>query len=607
MLVTLSIVLCLSALLGSGEEERLLSPLSDTSLELNSETKLQDFRKALPSSVPRCKPPENTTSCSTNFKDELKCVGERFFLIPCYCLSDNHDYMAHCQYTCFRKEFLIAPNLSSLLEKQCSPFNRSGNYCGKCKNGTASPAFSFSLKCVECKPSWRNTVKYVAVAYIPLLVFIGVLIAFRVSVNTAPLLGFILVAQTCTIPFQTRLAVGLIEGGYTQKYQAIGVHFLISVYGIWNLDFFRTVIPNFCLGLDWNFIHLASLDYIIASCPFIAIIMIYTIIELYSRGYWLFRWWRPLHWCLSRLKNEMNIKTPLVDAFGTFFSISYAKTLYTTFDMLSITETWNSSGSVNGHVSYYASSEGVKTPYIALGLTMFAVFNVLPIFVLFIYSFKAVPANNDESQSDTPGFFRPLLESLLAPYKDGQNGTCNCRWFSVVYLLVRILLIIALLCSPNIYFQFIAAILFLIVGATVAVVKPYKSDTYNTVDTALMFSLSIAYMTVLGYFFTNFIAPLSVPITVWLISIMCCVPFVIFVGMIAYYIIFIRRLPHKGFQKCTRCVSGVKSFLCLQLQRRRGRRSPQHDIGQASVSSRGTMYVIIESGTVRVNNVDLCN
>ena len=597
----LSLVLSWSLPVGNGEE--VLTPLSLS--ETNGDSLNQKSRE-ITKRVLSCVSMENRSQCEDfNYGAGIQCVGDEIYLTPCYCLS-NSSLLGHCQFTCFRKSFLIAANMSSLIESQCSPFNRTGMFCGKCRSGKAHPAYSFSLKCIECDDSsWRNIVLYVAVAYGPLVLFLGILIMFRISVNTVPLLGFILVSQICSFTFQMRLAVGMIDAGHTSPYQTIGLYILSSAYGIWNLDFFRAAIPPFCIAPHWKMIHIMSLDYIVASFPFIFILLLYVTVEFYSRGYKLFCWWKPFHWCLSRLKNEMNIKVPLVDAFGTFFSLSYAKILSTSFDILSVTEVWDKDGKVQHHVPYYAATDHISSTPFWLGLGMCLIFNILPIPVLLWFSLRPAPYQADPT--DVSGFFRPLLNSLLAPYKDGRNGTYNCRFFSAVYLVVRIVLVVALLVSPNIFFQLVAAIVFLIVGMLVAVIKPYKSDVYTTVDTVLMLSLSVAYMGVTSYFYTHFISPPSITIGQVFSTIACIVPILYFCVMMAHGAIYVRRFPQRAFQKLSRALSGIKAcLLLLWAQTRRRRRSPRHE-RCASISSRGTMYVAIESGTVRVSNVDLCN
>ncbi|CAI8051745.1 hypothetical protein GBAR_LOCUS28316 [Geodia barretti] len=597
MLACFSLVFSLSVALSCGEE--LLTPLGETASDLDWPKDKKKLGKP-DVRLPICTTPKSSYHCEDlHFDYGIQCVGNQIFLTPCYCLSSD-SRLGHCQFTCFRNTFLVTSDNASLLREQCSPFNRAGMFCGECSNNTGYPVYSFSLKCIECDTSWKSIVKYVAVAYVPLALFVCVLVAFRISVNTVPLLGFILVAQTANFPFQMRLAVGMIEAEHIPKYQRMGLRILGSVYGIWNLDFFRSVYQPFCFSSNWTTIETMCLDYIIAAYPFIFILLIYTAVEFYSRGYRLFCWWKPFHWCLSRLKNGMNIKIPLVDAFGTFFSLSYAKTLSTSFDILSITAVWDKGG-IKGYVPYYAATDKFDAKFVILGLTMFVVFNVLPIVVLLAYSLKKALVRADVE--DVNGFFRPLLNTLLAPYKDGRDGTCNCRYFSAVYPTVRIILVVVLLISPNIFFQLLAAIVFLIVGMLVAIIKPYKSDLYNTVDTVLVLSLSVAYMSILSYFYAHFISPASINTAVVFAVIACNIPLLYSAALITYYAVFVKQFPQRLLYKLSKVLSEMKTFLCLWLQTRR-RRSPQHE-RPSNIRPRGTMYVAIESGTVRVSNVDL--
>ena len=543
--------------------------------------------------------PYPCSSCPNTTDRIVRCLHGKFYIIPCYCLIDN-DTLGYCQFTCFRTHLLNASTIPDLIEEQCSSFNRSGKLCGSCKYGTAPPAYSFSLRCVPCEWNWRNLVKYIAVAYVPLTIFLLLLMIFRVSVNSAPLLGYIFVAQISTVSFQMRLGVGITETS-NSTYQRLGLYYLGSAYGIWNLDFFRTIFPPFCLHPGWNFIEIMSLEYIISSYPFIIILLTYTIVKFYSRGYRVFCWWKPVHWCLSRLRNEMNIKTSLVDAFGTFFSLSYAKTLNTTFDILAVSKTWkiDDPEKNSDFVSYYAATEKFKLEFVILGLSLFIIFNVLPIIVLFFYSLRT-PVHHDVD--DEARFIQPLANALLTPYRDGSNGGWNCRWFCVVYLVARILIFGALQLSTNVFFQFLAAIICLVIGMLVAVIKPYKTLAYNTVDTVLMLSLALAYTSVSSYYFASFIAPASYDIAAVFCAVMCNIPLLYFKALIVYHIVKVTRLPQKVMRALLRTVTSLKVSLGRLLVK--VKLTPPYD-HPTSVAPASTSCVTIESGTVRVSSSDL--
>ena len=589
--------------LSQAHGEEVLTPLTETSEILYSTKDMNQQRYYADKNVsPASCQPTPTALCAHNDypPGTLRKCEDEYYLTPCYCLSndfsnDSDPLIAYCQYTCFKNKYLITSSLSSLYEEQCSPFRRKGAFCSECNNGTAYPAYSFSLKCVHCRWGWRNVVKYVAVAYGPLTVFLFLLMAFRVSVNSAPLLGFIFVAQISSIPFQLKIGVGAIESGEFEEkpYQAVGIHILTAAYSIWNLDFFRSIIPPFCLHPDWTVMQIRCLDYVISSYPFVIILFTYTIVEFYSRGYRICLWWKPFHRCFAQLRSGMNIKTSLVDAFGTFFSLSYSKTLNTTGALLAFTHTWNSEGGVGHRVPYYAPSDDFQPTYVGLAIFFFVLFNILPIIVLFFYSLRQPP-----QEENVEGFFQPLLETLLTSYRDGKDGGRNCRFFCIAYLTARIVINVALIIMPNIFFQLVAAFILLIIGMLVAVIKPYKSTIYNTVDTVLMLTLALAYISIAGYFFANFIAPIYTRIPEILCEVVCVLPLLYMLALVFYHVVWVSKLPQRANEKLRKMCSSLKKLF------RRVSRSPRHE-HPAHIATSTTTYVHINSDSVQVINVEL--
>ena len=544
-----------------------------------------------------CSSPVKNGSLQTcNYPDDIvECYNKEIVLLPCYCMS-NDSLVGHCQFSCFRKTLVIAPNLTSLLEEQCGPFNRTGRFCGECNPGTSMPAYSFSLKCVHCKWSWKNVFKYVALAYGPLTVFLIVLIIFRVSINSAPLLGFIFVAQVSSTAFQMRLGEGMLQVGHYEPYQVIGVKLLGTIYGIWNLDFFRSIIPPFCIHPQLSTIQVMCLDYLIASYPCIVILVTYTIIEFHSRGYKLFVFlWKPFHCCFARFRNQLKIKTSLVDAFGTFFSLSYAKTLSTTADILAVTQVWDETGKEKGYHVYYEPSRSVNDYFLFLSLSLafFIVFNLLPVIVLFVYSLRK-PSQQTLVPIEERGYFRPLMNTLLDSYRDGSDGGWNCRFFCVVYLIARGLLFGFFMLTLNIFFQLVAIIILLLTGLLVALIKPYKSNVYNTVDTVLMLSLALSYTAISAYFFAHFISPMSVPDTLYLPVFPFLIPLLYITGLLGYNVCIVSRIPQRAIKKMSKWPSSLR--MLLKRIKRRLQSSPQYR-NPAGIRIATTTIVTVESET----------
>jgi hypothetical protein len=85
----------------------------------------------------------------------------RFYVQRCYCLTTNmlraNDSVpvfifGKCFYGCLmgKTPYMYYQANFSLENKHCFRFDRDGALCGQCIEGYGIPAYSFSLKCVQC-------------------------------------------------------------------------------------------------------------------------------------------------------------------------------------------------------------------------------------------------------------------------------------------------------------------------------------------------------------------------------------------------------------------------------------------------------------------------
>ena len=186
-------------------------------------------------------------------------------VLRCYCLTPTNTTairpsqvqyaIGHCMQGCFvTNKFAEFYNVSThqyWKNGLCSMYNREGSLCGACKSGYGPPAYSFSIHCVPCRnvTLWKRIVLYIAVAYGPLTVFLIIIVVFTVSVNSAPLHGWIFVCQTIATSFSMRVLTSVAEIGHIDpySYQTFG-----TFYGIWNLDFFSLSLPAFLPSLQFD-------------------------------------------------------------------------------------------------------------------------------------------------------------------------------------------------------------------------------------------------------------------------------------------------------------------------------------------------------------------
>ena len=111
------------------------------------------------------------------------------------------------------------------------------------------------------------------------------------------------------------------------------VQILASLYGIWNLDFFRTLIPPICLPL--NTMQVIALDYLVAVYPLLVLVCVYLLVRAHDRGCRLIvRLWRPFLWWSARIRQQWNARHSIIDAFATFISLSFIKFLSVSGNLL---------------------------------------------------------------------------------------------------------------------------------------------------------------------------------------------------------------------------------------------------------------------------------
>ena len=84
-------------------------------------------------------------------------------------------------------------------------------------------------------------------------------------------------------------------------------------------------------------------------------------------------------------------------------------------------------------------------------------------------------------------------------YKDGSNGTWDCRWFAGFFILIKLLAYVAYAVSLGIMSFILVTLLFLVAAIITVIVEPYKDEykVYNVISAnlflweALFFTLII--------------------------------------------------------------------------------------------------------------------
>ena len=380
------------------------------------------------------------------------------------------------------------PSNTSDLSAKCDFFNRKGTLCGRCQLDHHPQAYSYNMTCVGCTSIGWNWARYVMAAYLPLTVFYFIILFFKINVTSSRLLAVVLYCQNMATPTLVRTVLSYLSSESNSFITS--VKFLFSIYGIWNLDFFRPFYSDICLGI--GVLPTLALDYVIALYPFLLMIITYLLIVLYDKNYKVIRFlWRPFQAVFSLFKDNWNIKTSVIDAFATFFLLSNMKFLSVSFDLLIPAPLYELHRDF--HTSslrlYYAADIhyfGSKhRPYAILALVMLSVFGILPIIILAFYSFA---------------FFQRLLnrfafrwyilhtfmDAFQGCYKNGtEPGTRDCRWFSSTYFLIRFFLFALTSIVFNPAVTILSVLVIILYSIMIAAIEPFKNSNYNRIFTEL--------------------------------------------------------------------------------------------------------------------------
>ena len=343
-------------------------------------------------------------------------------ILSCYCMTYNEStgpVVGICFYNCVHNVlkddlYHLLPSDVVELNNMCGYFNREGQLCGKCKENYSIPVYSYDLNCVQCPNSPFNWVKYILAAFLPLTVFFVLVVSCRFSATSPKLFAFVFFSQTCAEGANVRIVLAELKPHPIVESLA---KVLFAIYGIWNLDFFRTLIPHICVNVDT--LQALALNYVISFYPLILLVVTYALIQVHTCNFRIIR-------LMCRPFRRWDVRTSIVEAFATFLLLSYLKILGVSSDLLIPTHVYHVNGSLVGLYLYYDGT--IKyfgeeyLPYGVLAVFVLLVFVLFPLLLLLLYPmrcFQRCLGCLGVRWHALPIF----IDAFQGCYKDGTNDT----------------------------------------------------------------------------------------------------------------------------------------------------------------------------------------
>ena len=410
-----------------------------------------------------------------------------------------------------RRNIQLPENFSQLNDYMCGPLNRNGIACSKCANGFGPSFTSLGYNCVSCRETWYRVPLFLCLELVPITIFYFIILVFQISFATAPMPCFIMYAQFIVASFYlSRFSdnVSLKDVLFTHDGSLrLDIKLINMVYGVFNLDFLRVVLPPLCINRQTKFIHIISFGYVSALHPIFLISLTWISIELHGRNFRLLVWlWRPFHKCFVSLRRSWNTKSDIIDVFITFFLLSYSKCMYLTLFLLTSQGVYNYTESgklmnIHHRLTFDPTvTYGSKEHLVLLvpAMMIFFILNIVPPLLLTLHPHKVFKWCQSKCRINLFAV-NIFVEKLQGCYRDGLDGGRDMRSFSSLYFFLRMAVYLTAFVSRKILTthrslagSWVAAgtVLF-IMALIIALIKPYKAAYMNYLDTILLSNLAL--------------------------------------------------------------------------------------------------------------------
>ena len=480
-------------------------------------------------------------SCGRYPNRILTCNGTNTFILRRNCVTYDKGQGLVSAGNCIRRHnkttpgpgddiyHLLPQKRTELDENMCKPLMRTGTLCGKCRSRYYPLAYSYNMNCILCPNVRWNWVKYIMAAYLPLTFLYIVIVFFKVNTTSSHLFPVVFFCQSVSAPLLLRMLFSIFDG-QTNPFYFAAINSVFSLYGIWNLDFFRLFYTEICLGLD--VLPTLTLDYAIAVYPILLMIISYLLISLYDRYKIVCILWRPFQNLFSLLRRKWDIRTSLIDVFASFFFLSNIKLLSVSFDLLIPTrvyhlypDRYNYSLALlyAGHIDYFGTAH---RPYAFLAIAVLCIFVALPVAVLALYPFAFFHKILDMFPFRWY-ILHTFVDAFYGLYKDGtQPGTRDYRWFASTFFGVRFIQLSVFALSDATVSLAVCALTMFTHAAMVAYFQPFRSleVDYNTTNTLFLQFAALFASTAVSINFCTYLAVQYLHFFYVVVSIIAVVP-----------------------------------------------------------------------------------
>ena len=359
----------------------------------------------------------------------------------------------------------------------CSSLNREGESCMNCKKGYGPAVYSMELACEECSHSGAKMVALLALNIIPTTLLFVIIMVFRVSAASGAMLVYVLHSQ---LVWLTARSLPYIYKPMNEVHPVVNYLnvFSIIVGGIWSLDYFRPLIPPFCVKpFHSNFLVMFT-EFIPAVLFLFLLIASYVGIKLHSRNFTpIVVLWNPFHRLLIKLERNYDSKASVINAFTTFMLLSSSRSMVAAPQL------------INNFMQTISYGFVILYCFFAFIVLLWLFGLCIPVCLLILFSFKFLCFECCMCCNRTRQRLRAFTEIVTGSYKDGTGNTWNFRYVPSL-LIILFISCFSLTGALYIFFTHISlifALIFFSASLFFALCRPCKDSHTNTVTSLILF------------------------------------------------------------------------------------------------------------------------
>ena len=388
----------------------------------------------------------------------------------------------------------------------CGDYKRKGLLCGKCKKGHGLAVYSYDQKCVDCSKlsiGYAITV-YLMLEFIPVTLFFIIIVIFRLNITSGPLLGYVVFCQYFIFAIKEYIFVY----EYIQSHISAFLKFLfyvsVTVSDFWSTNFFKTIMPPFCISDRMTGIHIEMLSLVKCIYSIVLVIITCILMELHARNYRIIHiLCKPFILIFNKIDITEVTGDSVIHAFATIILLTNYNVFYTLLSVANFMNVYRNDNSIYKKVLYIDPTIEAYTTdhivYILLLLAPFIILTLIPSLLLCIYPTRVYRYLSQFISARKQLAIKAFAEALHKCFKDGLNGTQDYRALAglIIILPISYVVINHILTVIGYSVRSSTTVTIMLYSIIISYIKPCKSPISNL---SLIYHLFMLEVFIVAYY-----------------------------------------------------------------------------------------------------------